>query len=125
MEDAESTAVALDALKALGVSIAIDDFGTGYSSLLFLRSFPVDFLKIDRSFVTGLGHEPGSDAIVSGIIGLAQGLGIEVVAEGVETAEQREWLRAIGCEYAQGHYFSWPLPDEAATRFLAGYAPGG
>jgi EAL domain-containing protein (putative c-di-GMP-specific phosphodiesterase class I) len=90
--------------------LAIDDFGTGYSSLGTLRHFPVDTLKIDRSFVDGLGAESDDSVIVSGVIGLAHGLGLRVVAEGVETADQLARLHELGCDLGQGYYFSRPLP---------------
>ncbi len=100
MEDAPSTLATLKALKGLGVKLAIDDFGTGYSSLSYLKRFPVDVLKIDRSFISDLGVDPEDTAIVQAVLTLAKTLGIEVVAEGVETAEQRTWLKALGCDLA-------------------------
>ena len=109
----------LFALKALGVSLAIDDFGTGYSSLSYLRRFPVDVLKIDRSFVKDLGHDMDADALVRAIIGMAQALKLSLVAEGVETAEQAAFLTALGCECGQGWLFGRPVPDaEFRDRFL-------
>ena len=109
MEDIDVTIARLRALKELGVKIAIDDFGTGYSSLAYLKRFPVDVLKIDRSFVTGLGITPVDTAIVSATITLAHTLGIIVVAEGVETPEQRDRLIALSCDRAQGYLFSAPI----------------
>ncbi len=108
MEDAPSTLATLQKLKELGVNLAIDDFGTGYLSLSRLRRFPVDYLKIDRSFVGGLGKDPDDTALVSEIVSLAHSLGLKVVAEGVDTAEQLARLREMGCEFAQGYYFSKP-----------------
>ena len=119
MDDIELAVGALKALKALGVEIAIDDFGTGYSSLAHLRRFPVDMLKIDHSFVDGLGRNPEDAAIVRAVIALAQTLELTVVAEGVERPEQLEALRALGCERAQGNLFSSPLPEPAFAELLA------
>ena len=118
MEDAASTIATLRDLKDLGVRLAIDDFGTGYSSLAYLHRLPVDVLKIDRSFVDGLGREAEDTAIVRSVLGLAHSLGLQVVAEGVETAEQVEGLRALGCKIAQGYYFSRPLPPAALEELL-------
>jgi diguanylate cyclase (GGDEF)-like protein/PAS domain S-box-containing protein len=110
MDDAELTAATLATLQRVGVSISIDDFGTGYSSLAHLKRFPVDTLKIDRSFVDGLGVEQEDTAIVSATIRLAHALGIKVIAEGVETPEQAEVLRELGCDRAQGFWFGRPVP---------------
>jgi len=118
MEDAPSTMSVLRELKALGVEITIDDFGTGYSSLLYLKRFPVSFLKVDRSFVDGLGQTREDTEIVSGIISLAHTLNLQVVAEGVENRLQLERLREVGCDAAQGYHFSEPLPGEAADTLL-------
>jgi EAL domain-containing protein (putative c-di-GMP-specific phosphodiesterase class I) len=118
MRDATSAILRLHDLKALGVRIAVDDFGTGYSSLAYLKLFPVDVLKIDQTFVRGLGIESADTAIVEATIGLAHALGMRVVAEGVETAEQAELLRARGCERAQGYFFHRPLPAEDITTLL-------
>lgn len=106
-------------LKLLGVKLAIDDFGTGYSSLAYLKHFPVDYLKIDRSIVDGIERDPRDEAIVSAAVTLAHALGERVVAEGVETEGQLVRLREMGCEVAQGFYFSKPLDSEALTSWLA------
>jgi diguanylate cyclase (GGDEF)-like protein/PAS domain S-box-containing protein len=110
-------------LKRMGVQLAIDDFGLGYSSLSYLKRFPVDFLKIDRSFIAGLGGEPNGvskDAeIVKATIELTHALGLKVIAEGVETSEQLRRLRNMKCDFAQGNYFSEPLPSEELTVVLA------
>ena len=119
MDDIDLAVGALKSLKALGVEIAIDDFGTGYSSLAHLRRFPVDILKIDHSFVAGLGRNPEDAAIVRAVIALAETLDLTVVAEGVERSEQLEELRALGCERAQGNLFSSPLPEPEFAELLA------
>jgi diguanylate cyclase (GGDEF)-like protein/PAS domain S-box-containing protein len=112
MADPESAAQRLSRLKELGVAIAIDDFGTGYSSLAYLHDFPVDVLKIDRSFVARMGGDPDGTPIVSATIALAHTLGIQVVAEGIETLPVLTTLRNLGCDRGQGYYFSKPLPPE-------------
>ncbi len=110
VEDAEAAAATLGALKEMGVRIAIDDFGTGHSSLSRLRNLPVDALKIDRSFVGGLGLNPKDTAIIGSVIGLAKALGLAVAAEGIETDDQATRLRALGCDLGQGYHFAKPLP---------------
>jgi diguanylate cyclase (GGDEF)-like protein/PAS domain S-box-containing protein len=119
IDDAAFALAELEALKALGVSLAIDDFGTGYSGLYHLRHISIDFLKVDRAFVAGLGDDQGDEAIVSGTVGLAHALGVIAVAEGVETADQAEILKELGCDLAQGYYFAKPLPREAMEQLLA------
>jgi diguanylate cyclase (GGDEF)-like protein/PAS domain S-box-containing protein len=110
LDDAARAERVLRDLKDLGVRIAIDDFGTGYSSLSYLRRFPVDAIKIDRSFVSGLLSEPDDETIVSAVIGLAENLGLAAIAEGVEDMAQLERLRALGCAYGQGFLWSRPVP---------------
>jgi diguanylate cyclase len=108
----------IDALRQVGVGMAIDDFGTGNSSLRQLGSYPADTLKIDRSFVSGLGHDERATMVVKAILGLARNLGLRTVAEGVETAEQAELLTALGCDLAQGWYFAKALEvDEFEAYF--------
>ncbi len=111
MDDTDESTVALGELRAAGVHIAIDDFGTGYSSLSYLKRFPAEALKIDASFVAGLGSDPESEAIVTAIIGLAQTLRLRTIAEGVETPDQLARLRDLGCDLLQGHLLSPPRPS--------------
>jgi diguanylate cyclase (GGDEF)-like protein len=120
MADTEYAVGLLRGLKGLGVKVAVDDFGTGYSSLSFLRRFPLDELKIDKEFVDGLGGSDQDEAIVRLVIDLSHALGLEAVAEGVETAEQLARLREMGCDQAQGYYFWESLPGEDAAALLAG-----
>ena len=101
---------ALAALKRLGVRVLLDDFGTGYSSLSYLSRFPVDVLKVDRSFVSDLGGRTDSTPIVTAIVALAKGLRLDVIAEGVETEDQLNRLRELGCDYAQGFLLARPMP---------------
>jgi len=110
MRDATSALVVLSALKELGVLLALDDFGTGYSSLSYLQRFPLDIVKVDRTFVAELGMRTGGDEIVSAVIQLAHALDLEVVAEGVETEQQFDVLRSLECDFAQGFLFSRPVP---------------
>lgn len=118
MDDAARAVSTLRRLKELGLSLAIDDFGTGYSSLAFLRRFPVDILKIDRTFVDGLGPDAEDSAIVAAVISLAETLELETIAEGVETIQQLELLRELGCRSAQGFLFSRPLPPAEVEHAL-------
>jgi diguanylate cyclase (GGDEF)-like protein/PAS domain S-box-containing protein len=120
MEAAESTLATLQRLKELGVRLSLDDFGTGYASLSYLRRFPVDGLKIDRSFVRGLGEDPQDTAIVEAVIALARALGRSVTAEGVERPVQIEQLRSLGCQTGQGYHFARPLEPAAIDALLAG-----
>jgi diguanylate cyclase (GGDEF)-like protein/PAS domain S-box-containing protein len=124
MGNAPATVATLEELKDLGVRMIIDDFGTGYSSLSYLERFPVDYIKIDRSFVSKLVEDPGAVSLVSGMIRLAHSLGLKVIAEGVETEEQLERLQGLGCTLAQGHYFSEPLPGEEVGALLKTNTPG-
>jgi diguanylate cyclase (GGDEF)-like protein/PAS domain S-box-containing protein len=118
MQDMEVACTVLQQLKSLGLQVAIDDFGTGYSSLSYLHQFPVDTLKIDQSFVGQMGTDGENSSIVTTIISLAHNLGLDVVAEGVETAEQFRQLEKLGCEYVQGYYFAKPMPKAKMEEFL-------
>ena len=119
MHEAESSAAVLEGLKALGVHLAIDDFGTGYSSLSYLNRFPIDTLKIDQSFVRDVATNPDDASIVSAVIGMGRSLRQRVVAEGVETAAQLDFLRHHHCEEGQGYLFSYPVPAAAFALLLA------
>ncbi|MEP7075469.1 MAG: EAL domain-containing protein, partial [Acidobacteriota bacterium] len=123
MDSADSAIVMLRQLRAIGVQLSIDDFGTGYSSLSYLHRFPVNILKVDRSFVNRMADEDESLAIVETVITLAGRLKMKVVAEGVETETQRRLLRALNCEYVQGFLFSKPVPAELASRLISTETP--
>ena len=110
-------------LKSNGIQLSIDDFGTGYSSLSYLKQFPIDVLKIDRTFVKDIGTDADDEAIVKSIIGLAHSLKLHVIAEGVETAEQLAFLAQHGCDEFQGFYFSRPLAPAVFTRLLREQQP--
>ncbi len=125
MADAASAEKAIKELKDIGVKIAIDDFGTGYSSLSYLGRFPVDRLKIDQSFVRKIGSAPHADAIVTAIIAMASSLGLETVAEGVETEAERRFLEEHGCREAQGYLFSRPVPVESFLDYALTRTRGG
>ena len=105
-------------LKELGIQLAIDDFGTGFSSLAYLKQFPVDILKIDRSFVDGLGRDPQDAAIVRSVVALAKSLDLSVTAEGIETPAQQTHLIGLGCEQGQGYLFSKPVPNTECDELL-------
>ena len=125
MEDLDNAISRVKALKALGVSVSIDDFGTGYSSLAHLKRFPLDVLKIDRYFVKDLPHAPVNEALISSILALCKGLGLDAVAEGVENGEQLDCLRRLGCRLIQGYVYSDPVPAERVTQLLRqGPMPG-
>ncbi len=118
MDNPEESIKLLQAIRRMGVSIAIDDFGTGYSSLAYLKRLPIDYLKIDRSFVADIEQDLNDRAIAFGTIALAHSLGLKVIAEGVETADQLDLLRGNRCDEIQGYFFSPPLPPEAAYDYL-------
>jgi EAL domain-containing protein (putative c-di-GMP-specific phosphodiesterase class I) len=118
MQDDEVVRETLNRLRQIGVGLSIDDFGTGYSSLSRLHSFPISSLKIDRSFVSRWDGNNQKREIIGTIMSLAENLGLEVIAEGVETVEQLAQLRSLGCERAQGYFFSAPQPAELAEDNL-------
>lgn len=129
MEDAESAMLALTRIGELGAAIAIDDFGTGYSSLLYLKRYPIRALKVDRSFVSGMGVTDDDDAIVTSVVTLARAVGAVSIAEGVETREQHVALLAIGCDFGQGYLYGRPVAAadlpvavEACEQLLDAYA---
>ena len=119
MHDTELTRHRLAQLRELGVSLAVDDFGTGYSSLQYVQRFPIDIIKIDRSFVTGLGTNPGDGAVVQSMIELAQRLGVHTVAEGIDRPEQVTLLQSLGADLGQGYLFSEPVPADQIDALLA------
>jgi diguanylate cyclase (GGDEF)-like protein/PAS domain S-box-containing protein len=121
LDDVESSRSRLERIRSLGVGVSLDDFGTGYSSLTYLRRFPVDTVKLDRSFVAGVGADPGDTAIVTAVVDLAAALGLRSVAEGIETPDQLSLLRSLGCDAGQGYLFAPGLePAELERRYLAG-----
>jgi EAL domain-containing protein (putative c-di-GMP-specific phosphodiesterase class I) len=118
MEQAGAPVDTLAALKALGVRLLLDDFGTGYSSLGYLATFPIDTLKLDRSFVTGMATNRAKAAIVAAVTTMAHALELEVIAEGIETVEQRARLQELGCHEGQGYLFSRALPAASLSAVL-------
>jgi EAL domain-containing protein (putative c-di-GMP-specific phosphodiesterase class I) len=118
MKDPVGAATTMRRFKDLGIELSLDDFGTGYSSLNYLRRFPVDCLKIDRSFITDVTTDSSAAAVATSIVAIAHSLGLHAVAEGVETREQLDFLRRCGCDSFQGYYFSKPLPAEAFAALL-------
>jgi len=118
MKHPEVTAPILKALREKGIQVSLDDFGTGYSSLSYLQLFPIDALKIDQSFIRKIATNPGETAIVSAIIAMGQNLHLRVIAEGVETPEDLDFLKAHDCDEAQGYYFSHPVPAKDFAALL-------
>jgi len=118
MRDPKASLEAMTVFRGHRIHLVIDDFGTGYSSLSYLKRFPVDTLKVDKSFVDGLGKDPESTEIVKAVISMAQSLGMRVTAEGIETREQMELLRSLGCDQGQGYFLSRPLPAQTAEDLL-------
>jgi diguanylate cyclase (GGDEF)-like protein len=125
MEDIKATQRAFEGLARIGVYLAIDDFGTGYSSLSYLRQLPARQLKIDRSFVNDLASSSDARAVVDAVVRLAHALGLKVVAEGVETGEQRDILVALGCDELQGYYIARPMPADTLLAWAIGHKPAG
>ncbi len=124
MQDLDASTRVLRDLKGLGIKLAIDDFGTGYSSLTYLKRFPLDILKIDRSFIKDLPSDANDAALTAAIVAMGQSLQLELIAEGVETWEQADFLAALGCHVIQGFLFSKPLPAEDFARLLVRGVPG-
>jgi EAL domain-containing protein (putative c-di-GMP-specific phosphodiesterase class I) len=122
MQDPEATVLTLKALKNLGIKLAVDDFGTGYSSLAYLKRFPIDVLKIDRAFVSGLGQGEYDAAFVQTVVSLAEALSLKTTAEGIEERSQWAKLAELGCNQGQGYFFSRPLRSEAVEPFLLEHA---
>jgi diguanylate cyclase (GGDEF)-like protein/PAS domain S-box-containing protein len=123
MQNAQQATAVLNALRQVGASLAIDDFGTGYSSLVYLKRLPIDTLKIDKEFVDDLTRDPDDEAITSTIITMGHSLGLNVIAEGVETEEQLDFLREHGCDEIQGHWLSRPLEPDACLAFIRNWQP--
>jgi len=119
MHDTKQARAVLMDLRSRGISVAMDDFGTGHSSLSWIRQLPLDFVKVDRSFIADLATNPQAASVVTATIQMAHGLGLKVIAEGVETAAQFDALRGLGCDVAQGFLLSRPVQAREAARFLA------
>jgi EAL domain-containing protein (putative c-di-GMP-specific phosphodiesterase class I) len=118
MKNADFTISALNEFKKMGIHLSLDDFGTGYSSLSYLKRFPLETLKIDRSFVRDITTDPNDAAIVTAVIALAHSLKLNVVAEGVETEGQLTFLKTHNCDHVQGYFFSHPLSEENFLKVL-------
>jgi EAL domain-containing protein (putative c-di-GMP-specific phosphodiesterase class I) len=118
MSDVEEAILRLGQLRALGVRLALDDFGTGYSSISYVKRFPIDILKIDKSYVDEIGQEGTEPDLVRTLITLGHSLGLKIIAEGVESSEQADFLRALQCHEAQGFYFSKPIDGDSVAVIL-------
>jgi len=125
MDDVDRAIDIMEKLATMGVHVAIDDFGTGYSSLNSLKSFPVQRLKVDRSFVKDVTTDSNDAAIATAVVALAKSMHLEVVAEGIETREQLEFFLELGCDFCQGYLFCKPLEPAAARRYLEKGGPAG
>jgi len=123
MDDKASSRAVLQQLNSLGIQLAIDDFGSGYSNLGYLKRLPVQTLKIDQIFIKGLAHDRHDSAIVAAITNLAHQIGLRVTAEGVESIEQMEKVRAIGCDFAQGYFFARPMSGSDLVKQLRDHVP--
>jgi predicted signal transduction protein with EAL and GGDEF domain len=124
LSDGQAARTALDGLAAAGVNIALDDFGTGYASLAHLHDYPIERIKVDRSFVSGLGQKAESPVVVKSIVDLGHSLGLKVMAEGIETRDQLDFLKAVGCELGQGYLFARPMQANAVADYLRRAQPG-
>jgi EAL domain-containing protein (putative c-di-GMP-specific phosphodiesterase class I) len=118
MDNVESAILTMRYIKEMGISIAIDDFGTGYSSLSYLKRFPIDILKVDRSFVMDIPSDSNDMAITAAVIAMAHKLNLRVVAEGIETKEQLDFLRSNHCEYGQGYLIARPMPCKDLETYI-------
>ena len=123
VEDMEAVVARMQALRQLGVRFSIDDFGTGFSSLAYLKRLPLDQLKIDQSFVADVLTDPNDASIAQTIVALGRGLGLAVIAEGVETEAQKNFLLQAGCETYQGYLFSKPIPADQFDRYIQSVRP--
>ena len=120
MEHLDESLTTMKTLYEKGVQFSVDDFGTGYSNLAYLKKLPIRRLKIDRSFVTGLPRNENDAVLARAIIAMARSLGVEIIAEGIETPEQRDFLREAGCQVGQGYLFSRPKPPDEIRAFMKG-----
>jgi EAL domain-containing protein (putative c-di-GMP-specific phosphodiesterase class I) len=118
LEPSEDVIAWLSSLKKLGLHLSIDDFGTGYSSLSYLKRFPIDIIKIDRTFISDISDDVGGDSLVDAILAMAKSLGLSTIAEGVTSKEQINFLEERGCDYFQGFYFSQPVPADKFREWL-------
>ncbi|HDZ36734.1 MAG TPA: EAL domain-containing protein, partial [Marinobacter sp.] len=118
LDNSSETAEILKAMDRAGIRLSVDDFGTGYSALSYLKSYPFDTLKIDKTFIQDVTKAPEDGALVRAIISMAHSLGLTIIAEGVETEQQTHFLKQEGCDFAQGYFYSHPLPEKEFTEWL-------